>query len=352
MAGMALLLICTVAAEGSGWQSTQISGPVVTRQLPSAPAAQPVYQAPPVTQGLPTVSVAQDPKPGFPVNPTAPGVMATNPITGVPAAVPVNTDWSDIENALRSPPGTPSRSHAGFPALRSADGLDLPPPPPTKYLAGPAAALSGRNPAGIVSPSASVANEPLRRGSVNSISGGLPANPSVGAGPPQGLGPAPPLNVAPQSRATVTRSEVGFESRVTQGSFSGQQYISPPPNEIPAVVPVKNPDPAAANRSGDSQPLPGTQETTTENELAAKVDVVTSVTEESSDRWWPLLLTMLGLFASIGFNVYLGWIAFDIHGRYHDIADEIQELEQKLEENGVRSDSSERRRESAKHLVG
>ncbi|MCP4191212.1 MAG: hypothetical protein GY768_11365 [Planctomycetaceae bacterium] len=354
MAGMALLLMCTVAAEGSGWQSGQISGPVVTRQLPSTPVSQPAYEATPITQGLPTVSVAQNP--ALPGNQPTPAGMATNPITGLPAppaAVPPATaDWSDIENALRLPPGNPSRSHAGFPALRSADGLDLPPPPPTNLLSEPPAAVPARNPAAIGLPSAPVRNEPVSRGTVTSLSGGLPANQPINAGPTQGLGPAPALNVVPEARPATARNATGFENRRTQGSFSDRKYISPPPTEPAVVVPVKNPDPVEENRSTHTQPLPGTNENIEKAKLAAELGGVNPVAEPSSGRWWPLLLTMLGLFASVGFNLYLGWIAFDIHGRYHDIADEIQDLEQKLEENGVRSDASERRRASAKHRVG
>ena len=39
-------------------------------------------------------------------------------------------------------------------------------------------------------------------------------------------------------------------------------------------------------------------------------------TSEPQKPWLPLTLTMIGLFASIGVNVFLGWIAFDCQRRY------------------------------------
>lgn len=36
--------------------------------------------------------------------------------------------------------------------------------------------------------------------------------------------------------------------------------------------------------------------------------------------WWPLTLAMLALFASMGGNLYMGWIAVDVYRRYLDAA--------------------------------
>jgi hypothetical protein len=44
-----------------------------------------------------------------------------------------------------------------------------------------------------------------------------------------------------------------------------------------------------------------------------------------------LLLSILGLFGSLGFNLYLGWIAWDLYSRYQDAVVDVQELEAKLE---------------------
>jgi hypothetical protein len=41
---------------------------------------------------------------------------------------------------------------------------------------------------------------------------------------------------------------------------------------------------------------------------------------------------VLALFGSIGFNLYLGWIAWDLYTRYQDAMEDVHELESKLEE--------------------
>lgn len=43
----------------------------------------------------------------------------------------------------------------------------------------------------------------------------------------------------------------------------------------------------------------------------------------ASDKpWWPLTLAMLALFASMGCNLYLGWIAVDVYRRYIEMTDD------------------------------
>ncbi|MCA9168144.1 MAG: hypothetical protein KDB23_10770 [Planctomycetales bacterium] len=66
----------------------------------------------------------------------------------------------------------------------------------------------------------------------------------------------------------------------------------------------------------------------------------------ASRPWWPLTLAIIGLFASICFNIYLGWIAWDLYTRYQDAIADVQELETRLEnqqfEQGTDSGSSRR----------
>ncbi len=65
-----------------------------------------------------------------------------------------------------------------------------------------------------------------------------------------------------------------------------------------------------------------------------------SATRSLSDRpWWPFLLALIGLFASLGFNVYLGWIAWDLYTRYQDAIDDVQELEQRMEKQQAALDA-------------
>ena len=49
---------------------------------------------------------------------------------------------------------------------------------------------------------------------------------------------------------------------------------------------------------------------------------VVSELADSDKPWWPLTLAMLALFASMGGNLYMGWIAVDVYRRYLDMAEE------------------------------
>jgi hypothetical protein len=50
-----------------------------------------------------------------------------------------------------------------------------------------------------------------------------------------------------------------------------------------------------------------------------------SPTIVSDKPWWPLTLAMLALFASMGGNLYMGWIAVDVYRRYLEMTDEGDE---------------------------
>lgn len=67
-------------------------------------------------------------------------------------------------------------------------------------------------------------------------------------------------------------------------------------------------------------------------------DFWTSLSETANDRsldylregegekpWWPLTLAVLGLFASLGGNLYMGWIVAGTYRRYLDLADDFDE---------------------------
>ena len=292
MSGMALLVLCAVSAEPNGWQTTQIpTGPVTADSVVEpAPAANSVNPKTQLTDALP--------------------------------APPATTaDWSEIEQALNSPPGQPSRSHAGFPALRAADEVSLPPQPPAE-----------------IANAIPIASQPPAGGVVNHAV-------APEAHPLQGL-PAPPNSAVSTVRQQAR--EVVVEQKLTQGSFSDRQYIAPPPRETETVVPLPNPDPQVRTEAkAVDLPAADSSTTTSKEEVAAAEPAAAPPAEK---KWWPLMFTMLGLFASIGFNVYLGWIAFDIHGRYHEIADEVQDLEQKLE-SGARAQSNELHRERQQTLA-
>lgn len=66
-------------------------------------------------------------------------------------------------------------------------------------------------------------------------------------------------------------------------------------------------------------------------------EIVSNATERKP--WWPLMLTLLGLFASGGFNVYLGWIAWDLYTRHLDMLEDVRELESRLEKQQAALDA-------------
>lgn len=46
---------------------------------------------------------------------------------------------------------------------------------------------------------------------------------------------------------------------------------------------------------------------------------------DGEKRWWPLTLAMLALFASIGGNLYMGWIVVGTYRKYLDLADDLDD---------------------------
>jgi hypothetical protein len=50
---------------------------------------------------------------------------------------------------------------------------------------------------------------------------------------------------------------------------------------------------------------------------------------EGERRWWPLTLTVLALFASIGGNLYMGWIVAGTYRKYLDLADDLNDRDRR-----------------------
>ena len=46
--------------------------------------------------------------------------------------------------------------------------------------------------------------------------------------------------------------------------------------------------------------------------------------DDATKPWWPLTLTLLGLFGSLGGNFYLGWVTWDIRGRYRRLVRDLK----------------------------
>jgi hypothetical protein len=64
------------------------------------------------------------------------------------------------------------------------------------------------------------------------------------------------------------------------------------------------------------------------------------------EPWWPLTMAMLALFASLGGNFYIGWIAVGIYRRYLDvvIGGEEDRYERDRDEDSDRHTTSSRDR--------
>ena len=60
---------------------------------------------------------------------------------------------------------------------------------------------------------------------------------------------------------------------------------------------------------------------------------------------------MLGLFGSVGFNVYLGWIAWDLHGRYQDVVADLHDLENQFDERSGVADSDRSVRRDSRRVT-
>jgi hypothetical protein len=70
-------------------------------------------------------------------------------------------------------------------------------------------------------------------------------------------------------------------------------------------------------------------------------------TSDEEKPWGTLTLAMLALFASMGGNLYMGWIAVDVYRRYLDVAAEDYDYEgsSRSEDDG---DWTDRRRRGSR----
>ena len=153
--------------------------------------------------------------------------------------------------------------------------------------------------------------------------------------------------------------EVVYEGQIQAEANPNRRYISPPPhtaaNEpirnqsgMPSLAPPYSASSPAATAVGrlDLPVPPGSGQQATTDRPAITDKVATS-----SRPWVPLLLTLLGLFGSLGFNFYLGWIAWDLYSRYQDAVDDVQEFEAKLEAKQLEIASTTPHRASARTTV-
>lgn len=117
--------------------------------------------------------------------------------------------------------------------------------------------------------------------------------------------------------------------------YPPQGYAANPPLQYPqqqqqpaATIAARNDVPAAANPA--AQPANGWSASANQTAVPPTVQPATvaataaiSKAEAEKDRpWTPLILTTLALFASLGTNAYLGWLAWSFFWRFRDAVTE------------------------------
>jgi hypothetical protein len=302
MSGMAILLLCTLQTDHSGWRSQ----PYQRNPIDPAAAVQTGGndtfwgQAVPMLERVEKaledgVTDAQD----FLREQRDRGVAEVR--EAVPdfgrsvGATAVGSSWTEIERVLSEP------ASSGLPSGRST-------------------------------PKGTTLRERIRR--------------------PEDVANRPPVPPADTSRvrdqgasSTFDGGEVADEVVPPHARAGGRQrYLSPPDRDEGRAPPRRQDlveqEEGSANRSESTRPtvdsrapsmaLPSPPDTVPASNGADLAENATPA--QTTDRpWAPLLMAVLALFASIGFNLYLSWIAWDLYSRYQDAADDIQELEAKLE---------------------
>ena len=345
MSGMAILLLCTLQIDDAGWRTSQAQ---INSFPPAAGSVQPpnpsagtwesttgelMQRAQQALQG--GTSSAPDYR-----GPAAGSAGSPNNSSTPSFGGPSGSSWLEVEQALGQPPNTQSRTAVEDSLrnrIRAADTSAIPVPMP------PAS----------VSPNTTSPNFDSRWSNAASAGGssaGFPASSdSFGrsVGDSQRVGqnfPQPPSERAgrPLNDAAGGR-EVMYEGQPLPNGRPNQRYITPPGrvaanDSFPNQGPV---NPRSAEMPTLEQPRLGSTRDTALNLPAPPGATNLSASEtgnakaaqnpNSSRPWGPLLMTVLGLFGSLGFNLYLGWIAWDLYSRYQDAVDDVQELEGKLE---------------------
>jgi hypothetical protein len=146
--------------------------------------------------------------------------------------------------------------------------------------------------------------------------------------------PASPDNssytpIAPPSQNTDTQV-----SPIRDPNFRGSiQFPSKEFEPQPAAPNPLEPDPASGpllhQPAGYVEPAPPVESAASNgsaaNAPATNTNSPATVPANSSSKpWLPLTLTTLALFASLGLNGYLGWIAWGIYRRYRELAEEMR----------------------------
>ncbi len=326
----------------------------------------------PTEFGQPT-NLGPPANPGFQSN-TGNSAFGSPSSNNVP---PAGSGWMEIDQMLQQPANPQSR--AAFEdtlrnRIRAADNVTAPVPQPPLGTGGFAPNPSGGMPQGTSRYSGNSAQRPPDSNNRSYVP--VPPASTTGAinGPSRASGvgfpssddgngwsqdssirvgqtfPSPPSDrFGPPIADPGQRREVVFEGQPGAAPNPNQRYITPP-SRVGTEEPLRNESAAgrvvdnraiqfpenglAGSRPGNALDLPappGDGATTPGGANESTRNQKSSTTSASDRPWGPLLMTVLGLFGSLGFNIYLGWIAWDLYARYQDAIDDVQELEAKLE---------------------
>jgi hypothetical protein len=298
---MAIILLCVLQVDNTGWRSTQTQ--LNNNPYPAAGQVQPAAAAGPWTAEE-LIDRA--------------GRAIRESVTGGQDTTSSAANWPEIEQALNQPIGqTPASSTAAGDSLRhrirsAGDVTAQPPQPGSTAPSHRTGDLSGGFP--------SFAGPPT-----------LPPNESRRADPAFPEQPSALLNQLPSGAARGR--ETLYEAEPADAN-SNRRYITPPSRGLvdqdalrqPASPPPQDQTRVLSENGSTLQDLPAPPGST-----ASQTPANPSTSRSSSRPWGPLLLSVLGLFGSLGFNLYLGWIAWDLYARYQEAVEDVQELEAKLE---------------------
>ncbi len=122
--------------------------------------------------------------------------------------------------------------------------------------------------------------------------------------PPETSIESPPVNAGQSARQA--HAEGGSSEKLSDKAAAGQ---TPPfPRKL---LPDPTGKPLTARSAAFDEPAEGASKSE-----AARTNQSEAKNDEPAKPWMPLTLVLLGLFASLGGNVYLTWIFADLRRRY------------------------------------
>jgi len=258
----------------------------------------------------PAWSAVQQPSaggfPATPINPSTPNTAPQpgladpggSPAWGSGLAAPGNESGVQPPANLSPPWGTPDDRYTTDRGQWAGNAAAASPPPPTVPTA------SGWTPLVSLPPSAI---QP-------------PGTPSSAILPSASWSPSL-AGSTPQSEMV---SPFFDGSKATDRDSSSSTSLTQPPGRTVAAIQEASFSPTATRKKVPDF-WADLAESANDSSVAFLRDEVRLA--ESDKPWWPLSVAILALFASLGGNLYIGWIAVDVYRRYLEMTDEVDDDE-------------------------